>query len=241
MKRRDIYNNFTIKKELLSIFIICLFTSFIAVAMAVFRMYNSQSIRYTIYVWNLFLAWIPLVFSISIHMKYYNINSNEKSPLIIYLLMFVWIMFYPNAPYIVTDFIHINTSNYIFKIEDTLEFERNFWIWYDFILIASFAWVGFIIGFISLYLNQALIKINYNGLISWIFVVITSFISGYGIYLGRFIRWNSWDIISNPLGLFESIIKNFSTEALAFSFAFGLFLLLTYILLYKLTNLNIEK
>lgn len=227
------------KKELLSIFNMCLLVSFAAAIMALFRVYNSKSIGSIIYIWNLMLAWIPFTCSIIISYIYFSNKNYKKNSIILYLLMFIWFIFYPNAPYIITDYIHINVSNYVFKIKDTLEFSKNFWIWYDFILISLFAWIGFILGFISLYLNQIIISIKYNKIVSWIFVTIVLFVSGYGIYLGRFIRFNSWDIITNPFGLIIHILKDISFESLCFSIVFGVFLLLTYILLHKVANIKI--
>jgi uncharacterized membrane protein len=222
-----------INKKLISIFSVFFLVTMMAVVMATNGSYKLNTYRYYIYVWNMFLAWIPFVFSLIVHNRYYK-GKGIINSILIFICMGIWLLFYPNAPYIITDFIHISVSNYPFKIEDTLEFQRNFRIWYDFILIAFCALIGYLLGVASLYLNQIIVKDKFNNLISWIFVIIVSFLSGYGIYLGRFVRFNSWDIISNPMKLFGYIINSFKLEAIYFTLMFGMVLLFTYILVYNL-------
>jgi uncharacterized membrane protein len=140
--------------------------------------------------WNLFLAIIP--WTISSLMVVYNLN--KKLPLI--LLIISWILFFPNSPYILTDLFHLRLNG-------------SAPIWFDLVLILSFAWTGLIYGLISLmdiekrlitYLNRKLV----NALI-----ISFLFLAGFGIYLGRYLRWNSWDIINNPLGLTGDIMDRF--------------------------------
>ena len=82
---------------------------------------------------------------------------------------------------------------------------------------------------------------RFNKRIGWIFVGSVLFLSSFGIYLGRFIRWNSWDIVSKPEILINSILKNSNHYAVEFTISFGLFLILIYFALYCLTNLNEYK
>jgi uncharacterized membrane protein len=224
-----------INKRLVSLFNVFFLVTIIAVAMALNGCYIHLTYRYYIYIWNMFLAWIPFVFSLLIHYMYYS-SKGKANNIIILICMFIWLLFYPNAPYILTDFIHISVFKYSFRIEDTLEFQRNFWIWYDFILITFCALIGYLLGVVSLYLNQLIIKDKFNNFISWIFVSIVSILSGYGIYLGRFIRFNSWNIVSNPMKLFRYIITSFKLESMYFSLMFGMILLFTYLLIYSLIN-----
>ncbi|CAH2212662.1 DUF1361 domain-containing protein [Tepidibacter aestuarii] len=224
-----------INKRLISIFSVFFLVTMMAVVMATNRSYKLNTYKYYIYIWNMFLAWIPFIFSLIVHNMYYKGKGNINN-ILIFICMCIWLLFYPNAPYIITDFIHISVSKYPFKIEDTLEFQRNFWIWYDFILIAFCALIGYLLGVASLYLNQIIVKDKFNNLVSWIFVSIVSFLSGYGIYLGRFVRFNSWDIVSNPIKLFGYIINSFKLEAIYFSLMFATVLLFTYVLVYSLIN-----
>ncbi len=226
-----------IKQKILPICKTYIFVSLMACLMAGFRFIQTENIRYLFYISNLLLAWIPFMCSIFIMYIYNNTKTNKKRSIILCLGLFVWLIFYPNAPYIITDFIHISVYNYGFKVKDTLDFQTNFWIWYDFIAIALFVWLGLMLGFISLRINQLIVMDKYNKVKSWIFVIMISFLSGYGIYLGRFVRWNSWDIIINPLRLIKFVIDDLKVESINFAFIFGVFLLLSYIITWKPSSL----
>ncbi len=226
------------KPKLNRIFVLFLAASFLACLMAVLRIYQSGNPRFIVYIWNLFLAWVPFMLAVFSHHIYSERYTSKLTTAVLWILGFIWLMFYPNAPYIITDYIHINVYNYAFKIKDSLEFGRNFWIWYDFVLISLFAWIGVMLGFVSLYLQQKLVKIRYNNTLSWVFVLTVLFMSAYGIYLGRFVRWNSWDIFVNPFHLLRNILNDLHLESVAFAFMFGLLLSVIYALLYMLTGLN---
>jgi len=140
--------------------------------------------------WNLFLALIPWI--ISSLMAIYNIN--KKLPLI--LLIASWIVFFPNSPYILTDLFHLRVNG-------------SAPVWFDLVLILSFAWTGLIYGFVSLMDIEKHLSVYLNK--KWVNSIIVSFLflAGFGIYLGRYLRWNSWDIIQKPLGLAGDIIDRF--------------------------------
>jgi uncharacterized membrane protein len=140
--------------------------------------------------WNLFLAWIPLIITSS------ALIFQIKSKMYLLSIVVIWILFFPNSPYILTDLFHLKTRNSIP-------------VWYDLIVILSYAWAGLICGFISLNdIEQLLAKYFRKTTINFI-VVFFLFLSSFGVYLGRFLRWNSWDILSNPFGLFNDIVIRF--------------------------------
>lgn len=154
------------------------------VALSFYRIYFTQKTFFIFLNWNLFLAAVPLIVSSFL-------VSNDllfKSKIAFALSLMVWILFFPNSPYIFTDLFHIKARKIIP-------------IWYDLVLILSFAFTGLMMGFVSLrqllkvaaqYFSQTFINVC---------VVLLFFISSYGIYLGRFLRWNSWDIINEPTRL----------------------------------------
>jgi uncharacterized membrane protein len=217
---------------------IYLFLSFSACIMLLFRKLFFGSTGYKFLAWNLFLAWIPLIFSSIILYTYAFHKKSAFRKIYLLLLGLIWIAFYPNCPYIVTDFIHLTgISNYFNNVSYTM----NFIIWYDFIMISLFILTGFLIGFISLYMIQTVLMDTFNKCIGWIFVVCVLFLSSFGIYLGRFIRWNSWDIVFKQKILINSILDNSKHYAAEFTISFGLFLVLIYFALYYLTNLNEYK
>lgn len=217
---------------------IYLFLSFSGCIMVLFRKLIFGNTGYKFLIWNLCLAWIPLIFSVIIGYAYiFNKRSVFRKIYLIFLGL-VWVAFYPNCPYIVTDFIHLSGIRYYFN---NLGYSMNFIIWYDFIMISLFILTGFLLGFISLYMIQMLLTDRLNKWISWIFVGFILFLSSFGIYLGRFIRWNSWDIVYKPQILINSILENSKHYAVEFTISFGLFLILIYCALYYLTNLNEYK
>lgn len=137
-------------------------------------------------VWNLFLAWVPYWFALSL-----DFATRIKKDLSIYsigFLLFMWLLFFPNAPYIVTDLIH-------------LEQRPNVPFWYDMMMLISFAWTGLILGYSSLFEVQRFLETRYSRNFAHFTTISAIWLGGFGVYLGRFQRWNSWDVFTNPLGL----------------------------------------
>lgn len=178
-------------------------------------------------IWNLFLAWIP--FGVSILMTYiYSSKAPGRKLTMLMPLGVLWLLFYPNAPYMLTDFIHFRNNN-------------SFLIWYDLVIYSVFIWTGFLLGFISLYTVNRIVEGLTNKFIGWAFVLFSLFLSSFGIYIGRFIRWNSWDILLNPLGLLRSILENIHYQSFVFSLIYGSMMTLIYVFLYGLTHLKLDK
>jgi uncharacterized membrane protein len=128
--------------------------------------------------WNLFLAFIP--WSIATFVRVKEIHNRWA----LALLLTCWIAFFPNAPYILTDLIHLGGS-------------RGAPLWFDLIVLISFAFTGMLYGFASLHLLEARFLRRLSGFWAGLVVVGLIYLSCFGIYLGRFLRWNSWDVISN--------------------------------------------
>jgi len=142
--------------------------------------------------WNLFLAFIPWALTSLVIIK----PKFQKSRLTLIVLLGSWLLFFPNAPYILTDLFH-------------LRLKSSMPIWFDLILILSFAWTGLLFGFLSLWdiekLLQNFMKRTYVIIISAVLL----FIGSFGIYVGRFLRWNSWDILTEPFKLMYDIGDRF--------------------------------
>jgi len=216
------------------------FLSIIGFVMVAFRIVNQKRITFAFLIWNLFLAWIP--FLAALIMQYINTSqrSSTKKGIYILALGFIWLIFYPNAPYIVTDIIHLSNYNYYAVSDYTLSFNSNFIIWYDFILVMLFVFTGYILGHISIYIVHKMVEDKYKKAVGWVFVFITSILSGFAIYLGRFLRLNSWEIISSPGGLFRRILSSINVPMLKFTTMFGIFIFLIYIVMYNLSFLKKE-
>lgn len=142
--------------------------------------------------WNLFLAMIPWFLSTYLIIRKIN---NSFSMILVAL---IWIAFFPNSPYILTDLFHLRWD------------PQHGIIWFDLILILSFAWTGLLFGFISLQDIHTMLSKYLKE--KWIYLLTIFFLllSSFGIYLGRFLRWNSWDIIRQPQGLFSDIADRFA-------------------------------
>jgi uncharacterized membrane protein len=141
--------------------------------------------RYGYLVWNLTLAWIPLVLAVLLVVAY-----SRRRPVVELLLVgAAWLVFLPNAPYVLTDFIHLGAEH------------RQF----DAILLASFAFTSLALGFASLLLVQLVVTRAAGAAIGW-FVALSSLLAAsVGIYLGRILRLNSWDVVQRPGQLAEIV------------------------------------
>lgn len=159
-------------------------------SLSIFRYYLSDTKVFFFLNWNLFLAWIPFI--ISSFLLIFNI----KSKIALAFAIVVWILFFPNSPYILTDLFHLRTRNSVP-------------IWYDLIVILSYAWAGLICGFISLLDIEKMLSSYFKKSTISIIAVLFLFLSSFGVYLGRFLRWNSWDVLNNPFGLFNDIAVRF--------------------------------
>ncbi len=166
-----------------------LMLGFIALLIAI-RIKMSNSIQYIFLIWNLFLAWIP--FEISRHVK----MDNKKWQNI--LLVPTWLLFFPNALYIITDLIHIRNYGH-----DKIP------VWYDAILLFASSLLGLVFAFFSLKNIEQFAQCSISK--KWIgwFPAAVIFLGSFGVYLGRFQRWNSWDIISNPGSLLVNVFERF--------------------------------
>lgn len=154
------------------------------------RIIYSGSIRYIFLSWNIFLGWIPYVLSC-----YFNMYKNKEAWKKI-ILFGSWLLFFPNALYIVTDLIHLEEST-------------NVPLWYDAVLLFACSFVGLIMAFISLQRVEYFLQGIFNKKTVSYIIPLILFTGSFGVYLGRFQRWNSWDVIHNPLALAMDIADRF--------------------------------
>lgn len=168
-------------------------------------------------IWNLFLAWVPYGLALSLN----RLNRHNQSKLLLGIIAGVWLVFFPNAPYIITDLLHLRWRTPIPH-------------WYDLMLIVSFAWTGLMLGYLSLFEVQHFFKQKFNARISWGLSIAALLLASYGVYLGRYLRWNSWDIVSNPVGLAQDLFATLSNPmayagTLGIVLVFFVFMLLGYL------------
>jgi uncharacterized membrane protein len=189
------------------------------VALLVFRFVRAESYLFGFLAWNLFLAAIPAVAA----WFFVRAAENRSSALVQVWWFAIWLAFLPNAPYIVTDFMHLDDRPPVP-------------LWYDVALLASCAGTGLLLGYSSLADVQAVITRKFSAVLGWALALAALFLSAFGIYLGRFLRWNSWDALTNPLQLFSDIAARALhplsyPQTIGVTFIYGVGLLLGYIAL----------
>jgi uncharacterized membrane protein len=198
-----------------------IFSSAVCVGLLFLRATHSHNRQYVWLIWNLLLAWIPVACALAIF------NLQRRRPRLLWPILFggalVWFVFFPNAPYLLTDLIHLQPRP-----------DAPFW--FDLILFVSFAWSGFMLGLVSLVLMQEVIRRIAGTIVSWVFAFVMLALSSFGIYLGRFLRWNSWDLFFNPLELTGAILEGarhplFHLQTIVFSTLFACLLLAMYLTL----------
>jgi uncharacterized membrane protein len=177
---------------------------------------------YVFLAWNLFLAGIPFIISLKL--------VGKKNKWKILLLIGCWLLFLPNAPYIITDFLH-------------LRHRPPIPYWYDILLLFSASLNGLLLGFASLLTVEKFLIDRYGNRISSIIILCSFFLCAFGIYMGRYLRWNSWDILINPLDIATDIsdrifnpFAHFGTWSV--TILFGSFL---YVMYYSVKNFITAK
>jgi uncharacterized membrane protein len=161
----------------------------VACAVTVGRVALSDTGNYLFLLWNLLLAWLPYLLSMCAAALY---QQAPRGRVALTAAGVAWLLFFPNAPYIVTDFVH-------------LRHHSGFAWWYDVGMVAIFAWTGCFLGVASLDVMHALVRQAAGRAAGWLFVLASAVLGGLGVYMGRFQRWNSWDLLLDPLTVLASL------------------------------------
>jgi uncharacterized membrane protein len=160
----------------------------ICIALVGLRVHFTEKATFVFLVWNIFLAVIPYAISTFLVLRHETFRSR-------WLILFpflAWLCFFPNAPYILTDLFHLRPR-------------AGVPYWYDLALILFFAWSGLMLGYASLMDMQMVITRHFGRITGWLAVFGSLILGSFGIYLGRYLRWNSWDVVSSPNALFKDI------------------------------------
>lgn len=159
--------------------------------------------------YNLVLAWIPWLLGVAAVRARSNAGFLAVLP--------AWLLFLPNAPYLVTDLLHLRPRTPVP-------------VWFDAFLFGAFAVAGSALGWTSLSMVRERGATIFGELRAELAAAVVSVLVGFGIYLGRFGRWNSWDLWRRPRALLEGAAESVSARAAAFSLFFGLFVWAGYLL-----------
>ena len=188
--------------------------------------YGAYDFRFLI--WNLILAWIPLLLALLVYDRY----RRGRSLLVLAPALVLWLLFLPNAPYIVTDFVHLSAGS-------------PAPLWLDGVEVSAYAWTGMLLGFVSLYLMHAVARHRLGAVPSWVGVLCVLALVSVGVYLGRVKRWNSWDLLTQPGARLAQLHAHLGdpaslTRAVGISLAVTCLLVAAYLVFYVLMAVRLE-
>ncbi|MCW3462756.1 DUF1361 domain-containing protein [Chitinophaga nivalis] len=166
-------------------------------------------------IWNLFLAYIPFAITGWMHRHPEQVSNRYTW----YSCFVVWLLFVPNAPYILTDLFHL--------------FDGGVPLWFDLFMIFSFAWNGMVLGYFSIRTMEHMWRVRHTRWPAWLFSFPVMFLCAMGVYIGRYLRYNSWDVVKDPLTLLgdmrDIVLHPWENRsAWAFTICMGIFLYLMY-------------
>jgi uncharacterized membrane protein len=203
---------------------VLLAASAFAAGLVALRYGLSGSGQYLGLCWNLVLAWVPLAFALLA----YDRDRRGRGGFALFAPLLLWLAFLPNAPYLVTDFVHL-------RDETTMP------VWFDVALLSSFAWIGLLLGFVSVYLAQGVVRRHAGAAIGWAFVIAAFGACGIGVYVGRYLRLNTWDLVVRPLGVVGDVGAQLdSPRLLGMSLVTAAFLTVAYAMLYSVLQVAVD-
>ena len=167
-------------------------SAFFCLGISLFRCFYTKGTLFLFLNWNLFLAFIPWALTSLSVIKPKIRHSKIK----VFFLLLAWLLFFPNAPYILTDLFYL-------RRQTTMP------IWYDLLLILSFAWTGLLFGFLSLWDIEGILARGIGQAQVTVISTVFLFTGSFGIYIGRYLRWNSWDIFTDTFELMNDIRDRF--------------------------------
>lgn len=193
------------------------------------RVFDSTNYRNLVF--NLGLAWIPFA---AAALAYLARHHKVTFALLMPVCALIWIAFFPNAPYLLTDFQHLVAAN------------SGAPLWFDVILMIWFAWTGLLLGIASLYLVHEIVADTLSPFMGWVFAIGATVLSSIGVYLGRFLRWNSWDLLYDPIPIAKDMyaivrhpISNLPTYV--FTILFTLLFLFIYVTIHLFGHIMQEQ
>lgn len=167
-----------------------------SIALVALRIIHTHRFVFVWMIWNLFLAYIPYVISTGLKIKAGQRGSGRKPDRMLFLaLSLTWLLFIPNAFYILTDLYHLIDCR-----------DHRVPEWYDLALIFSFAWNGLLLGVLSVRQMEKLLLPMTGSFFGGLFIYLVMGLNALGVFAGRYLRFNSWDIITNPFQLAADIL-----------------------------------
>lgn len=149
------------------------------------RMIGTQTTDYWFLFWNLFLAWMPVLFAWLLVRALRTRAWSEPLPVVLSLL---WLGFLPNSFYLMSDLIHLRSTG-------------DIGILYDAVFMLSFIWNGLVAGLLSMVVVHRQLNKRRHQSVATLLMIMVILLTSFAIYLGRNLRWNTWDVLVNPAGL----------------------------------------
>ncbi len=205
-------------------------SSSVSIGLLIIRVLASDSTRYIFLPWNLVLAAIPLLLSWWLVLR---VSSKGWLTWQQVLLTIVWLSFLPNSFYLVSDFIHLRET-----------YEVN--LVFDVVMLMSFALNGLIFGFMSIYMVHRALLDRIRPRQAYILITLIILACSFAAYLGRYTRWNSWDIVLRPAGLLFDVSDRFINpgahqQTYLTTLIFFALLMSTYIVVFEIARLIRHK
>lgn len=167
-------------------------------------------------VWNMGLSLIPYLLSVLLR----HSQAVYKSKVLFILIFLAWLAFYPNAVYMVTDFIHFSTRTFYTKVP-RFEYNMDIRLWLGFSLFVCGIFFGVFLGMTSFFHVEESLLNGKPFYMRILFYIIISVLTGFAIYIGRFIRLNSWDVLMNPGELLTEVGETINRSTVMITFLFS--------------------
>lgn len=161
----------------------------VSYSLLITRIIASDSLRYTFLFWNLVLAAIPMLFA------WWLVDELRRNGWLGWrqgVAMVLWVLFLPNSFYIVTDFIHLRAN-----------YEAD--LLFDITVLTSFMISGIVYGFVSVFLVHRQLQRRWGEAKAYGIIALILLAASFAICLGRYTRWNTWDVLLKPAGLLFDI------------------------------------
>lgn len=196
--------------------------------------YKTGGIGNLFFVWNVFLAFLPLLF---VGLLQKHLAGVKKSKWLIALLSVLWLLFFPNAPYMVTDLIYFGDTSYLIQNGYAHSYTTDIVAWVKLVYLGVGVLFGSILGLQSLLEMHWVIRRYIGKKTAGGAVLATCLLSGFAIYIGRMLRFNSWDIL-RPVALMTRLWNEINSFTVAFSLLFAFYILGSYLLFYAVVNIG---
>lgn len=185
-------------------------------------------------IWNVFLAFIPYSIAIGIVSLYNNRNYGNKKIFLCFLGGALWLLFYPNAPYMLTDLMHLSGEKFYIYANNgqSITFSTEINMWNNFFTLVYGTLLGVFLGFASLNKIHSILVNVMGKYKAFLIVIFINYLSGFAIFLGRFSRYNSWDLIVHPYKILKIFNEELNKDTMFFTLMFGTLSIVIYYLYY---------